>query len=521
MALGHKQQEAFDELKTRLTSTPILRLPRFDRRFHLHTDASNVAIGAVLQQADDNGEYHVVSYASRTLSKAERNYTTTERECLAVVHFVTEFRPYLWGSRFKLLTDHQSLTWLLHSKRESTARLTRWMLRLQEYDMKIKHHDGCKHANADATRAPIVNEDMAKVNAITEDIELSKEALIAAQETESPTREYIIFLRDGTLPDDGKWAKRVALEAGQLHVNDEGILCRCWWPQRNDRRADTRVQVVVPPSLRDPILHTAHNSAIGGHMGFDRTFCRVRDRYWWPQICRAVEDWVKKGPQCQIRNSPKGCKAGILHPIPVTRTWERLGIDFTGPLKETRRGNKYLLCIIDYHTKYAEVFPTKDMEGETVARIFVEQVACRFGVPESATSDRGKYFIEGVFGRFQELAGIQGKPSTAYHPQTDGLVERFNGTFKDILAKFAGNKHEDWDIHIPYARHTYNSSVQTSTGDTPFFLMFGRDPLTPVDIVVGHKGTLRNVPEFFTNLNRAREIARKNSEEVQKKQKRH
>jgi hypothetical protein len=147
---------AFNKIKEALTSAPLLAFSHFDKPFVVYTDASNVGIGATLAQHIDGSE-HVTAYTSRTLNTPERNYSTTERECLAVVEAVKQFRPYLYGRHFTIVVDHHSLRWLMNIK-EPSSRLTRWSLRLQEYDFEIFYRPGSKHTNADAlSRPPIVS----------------------------------------------------------------------------------------------------------------------------------------------------------------------------------------------------------------------------------------------------------------------------------------------------------------------------------------------------------------------------
>ena len=148
--------EAFDSLKQSLITAPVLRSPDFTRQFTVYTDASDYGLGAILAQHDDKNQEYVICYASRTLTKAERNYTVTEKEALAVIYSVQQFRPYLYGVKFKLVTDHSALRWLF-DKKHAEGRIARWQLLLSDYDFDIQHRKGTQHGNADAMSRLVIS----------------------------------------------------------------------------------------------------------------------------------------------------------------------------------------------------------------------------------------------------------------------------------------------------------------------------------------------------------------------------
>ena len=143
-----KQEQSFQELKEKLTTAPVLMLPDFEKEFILYTDASGYALGAVLSQKGEDDKEHVIAYASKSLTKAEQNYSTTELECYAVIWGIEKFHHYLAGRKFKVVTDHYALKWLQTAALK--GRRARWMIRLQPYDYEIVYKEGRKHRNADA-----------------------------------------------------------------------------------------------------------------------------------------------------------------------------------------------------------------------------------------------------------------------------------------------------------------------------------------------------------------------------------
>lgn len=283
-------------------------------------------------------------------------------------------------------------------------------------------------------------------------------------------------------------------------------------------RASTRQQIVVPQKLRDELLRSAHDDLLGGHLGRERTYQRLRDKYWWPRLYHDVEEWVKTCESCQAKKDPRHTKGGQLESIPVSRPFERMGMDLIGPLPKTYRGNKYILVMIDYLTKWVEAFALPKDTAEAVAEKFVEEVVCRFGAPEILLTDRGKQFLGKLMSQVNRLLGIRKENTTAYHPQTDGLVERFNHTLVDMLAKYVAGHQKDWDIYIPYVLFAYRVTPQESTGESPFYLMTGRTPITPEDVSMGVKTDAERLPEVIIRLKDARELARRSIEWAQDKQ---
>jgi len=518
-----EQQRAFEELKRRLTEASVLGMPDWTHPFIFQPDASGVAIGAILAQEDEEGHERVIHYASRVLSPAERNCSATERELLAVVWGAKEFRPYLHGNEAILETDHKAIKWLAEM-RQSSARLTRWALILQEYSFQIKHKPGRNHVNADAmSRVPIVDEDRVKESArnwVFNVVEETKKKVAKEQREDEEIGELIAYLERGDLPSDEKRARRVAAEAGQMWLDESGRLFRTWWPQGAGQRDDTRRQLVVPPSLRKAVLRSAHDDLIGGHLGTNKVYARIREHYWWPSMYRDVKDWVQTCESCQARRNPRTGKAGELEPIPVHRIFERVGMDLVGPLPLTPRGNKYLLTFTEYLSGWPEAFAIKDDKAETVAKHFVEDWVCRYGAPEIVNSDRGRQFIGELMQEVCRLLAIEQAPTTSYHPAGNGKDERWHSVWAEMTSKYVSDEQTDWDLYVPYLAAACRFSIKDSSGDSPFFVFFGREPISPLDVVLG-VDTLAEDSKFemVQRVSRARELAKRNLEWAQGRQK--
>ena len=167
----------------------------------------------------------------------------------------------------------------------------------------------------------------------------------------------------------------------------------------------------------------------------------------------------------------------------IQRPMQRVAMDILGPLPETPRGNKYILVIGEYFTKWKEAFPLKDTEALTIAKVFVNEFVCRFGVPDSLHTDQGRNFEAKVLKEVCQLLGVKKTRTTPYHPQSDGLVERFNRTLLDMLSMAVRDDEHDWDLLLPTLLFAYRTSCHATTGATPFELMLGRDARLPEDVL--------------------------------------
>eukprot|EP00731_Ephydatia_muelleri_P006147 Em0003g395a len=506
-------QRAFDKLKSCLVSAPILAFPDFTRPFILDTDASDMGIGAVLSQIHDDGSEHVVSYASRVLSKPERNYCVTRRELLAVVTFVQHFRPYLLGREFTLRTDHGALKWLA-TFREPEGQIARWIEQLQEYTFTILHRAGQKHGNADAmSRIPCQQcgrEDTeptagstAAIKGISlrgrpveevKTLQLNDESLgIIVHAFEKGKR-----LRDDDVKGKSLETRRLVQIWDQLLIQG-GILYRRF--ENHHSSMEYVLQVVVPRSMRKGILEELHAGVSGGHLGESKMLGRLKERYYWPGHYADVKSWCKTCDLCTTRKTAAPKQKAPLQTFAVGSPMQLVAVDILGPLPESRRGNRYILVAGDHFTHWMEAYAIPNQEAETVAQKLTEELFFRFSPPEQLHSDQGRQFESELVAQICKILNISKSRTTPYHPQGDGLVERFNRTLLDMLATTAERKPFEWEDHLQRVCFAYNTSVHPTTGYTPFFLMFGRQARLPLDLMTGTGGSKdRSYGEHAQNL---------------------
>ncbi|GFX39158.1 transposon Tf2-9 polyprotein [Trichonephila clavipes] len=458
---GPEEVEAFNSLKKALTSDPVLGM--YDERAstEIHTDASGYGIGAVLVQIQNNVE-KVIAYASRTLTKAEKNYSTTERECLAIVWATNKFRPYIFGKHFTVVTDHHSLCWLMNLK-DPSGRLARWALRLQEHDFDVKYKTGKKHSDADAlSRNPVEEETETpdKFLAVTTSMNL------AVEQKKDQDLEKLKLLSNSSKNEEFRFI--------------DGILCRknfdpdgkLWLP-------------VIPKHLRADILRHFHDAPTAGHLGFAKTYDRIRKRFYWPGMYRNVVRYVMHCRECQRRKSVPQRPPGRLVPIPpAIAPFHRIGIDLLGRFPKSAHGNKWIIVCTDYSTRYAITKALPTAEVAEIAKFLLEEIVLRHGAPRVIITDRGAVFRSRLVSSLVDLCNIDHRFTTAYHPQTNGLTERFNKTLADMLSMYVDVEQKNWDEILPFVTFAYNTAKQETTGFTPFYLLHGREAETTLDTML-------------------------------------
>lgn len=449
------QQQAFDKLIAALTSHPVLRQPDLTKPFVIHTDASGYALGAVLSQWQDGLEY-ACAFISRTLNKHEINYGITEKECLAVVFAVNQFRPYVYGTKFTVVTDHSALKWLM-SVSEPAGRLARWAMSLQCFDFDIQHRRGVKHTNADALSRPVLD--------LCNMVELPIEEETAKTLDFYEDAHLVHFLLNKTHPEGSPkaQAKRVEkLSANLIARLNDGNLELYYKHESKD--------LYIPRiTQRQLIMERMH---LLGHFGAEATYNRLRERYYWKTMMSDVKDMVDRCQNCHMYKS----KPKVEHPakaLEVLGLGDRVGIDLTFGLPETADGYKGLLVITEYVSKYPYVVPIKSKTAEEIADRLLVYISL-FGPPKIILSDQGVEFNNTLVKNILTHSGVEHKVTSGYHPRTNGMVERLNHVFVEALRCQIGANANNWTNWIPYMALCYRSRIHSVTKFSPFELMFGR-----------------------------------------------
>ena len=541
--------DSFILLKTCLMQPPILSMPIDDGKYILDTDCSGQSAGAVLSQIQDGCE-RVIAYASRSLSKAERNYCITRQELLSVVFFVKYFRCYLLGRHFLLRTDHAALRWLRNTP-EPIGQQARWLEILEEFSFDIEHRPGRLHRNADAmTRIPCTQCGMEPIEKTDEvravkiksgvlenvtvktDERWSNEALAEATRKdpelvtiyqwktgfkEPPDHDFVARFDESTKIYWRQWS-RIILKDGTLYrqwLTTDGL--------------QERLQLIPPIEYRQEILTLSHGGITGGHLSSKKMKDQVQRRAYWTGWANDVEQFCKSCPACAQYHRGGLKRRGKLQEMLVGSPGERISIDITGKHPKSRRGNSYILTVIDHFTKFADGFPIPNHEATTVAKVLINRWIVYYGTPLQILSDKGAEFEGHLFAELCKAMAIDKARTTAYKPSTNACVERFHRTLNSMLGKVVCSNHRDWDERLPYVLAAYRSTRHESTQYSPNFLTYLRENRAPIDLLLGDNAddTVKfdsyheYVAEFQEKQRQAYELVRQQLKRCAERRKKH
>jgi hypothetical protein len=619
-----KHTEILNYIKNKLTTDPVMQCPDFSKPFILETDASTTGLGAILSQeitvtSEVNSDWTAkvikpVSYISRTLTPAEKNYSVSELECLAIIWAINQFNIYLSHGQFILYTDHKALSWL-QQKKSTNRKLTRWALLLSEYNFIIKHRKGTEMKHVDALsrypirsvfnitqtkiipcyripyksinnvtkkdkewevqdiiervvengktwykvlwkgypesesswepeenlkncaealadyerrlelrRNEIVNEAKVHSDIITipspivpEHLELPLEQQLSSEYFDSKTMEIIKaqrkdpdliplfdYIEKHTLPiGDGVYRAKIISACRFFTVDDSNSgLYRIQIDNTQYRPLQPIKRLVIPREFVPFILKHYHDSVFAGHLGLERTYKRIANTFYWKRMWTDVEQYIKACPICQTLKAQHSKYKFPVGTVPVPSSpFEFLAVDFMGPLYPPSNGFSNILVFMDYFSKWAIVIPTKDQEASTVAKALVESVICMFGAPAKLLSDRGAAFMSNLVAELLIWLDIKKVNTTAYHPQTNGMVERFNQTLISILRTITDVREGTWAEYLPAATFAYNSSIQHTLQESPYSILFGREPKFPgPDILTADPNTFDSTTDYIGQL---------------------
>lgn len=508
------EQKSFDKLKLSLCMAPILQQVDPDKPFIIKTDASAYAIGAVLVQGELEDE-HPIEYASRLLTTAEQNYSTIEREALAVVWSTEKFRGYIDGG-VTIISDHQPLKWLMSLKSPS-GRLARWALKLQQYDLKIQYQPGKINVVADClSRPPCPSTETENHQAeqcmicmVQIDIPARGAAAIREQQIKDDELAKII----NAFEDEAKQEELVRYTTRGYFTNN-GVLYR--YNQSSDEDSEDAL-LVIPKQEIQRILTEYHDAPTAGHYGVQRTMARIASRYTWTGMRKQIAAYVDKCKECQKYKAHNLKPAGLIQSTAAYQRFETIAMDLFGPLPTSTDGYRHILIVEDVATKWVELFKLKEATAENCADIMLNEIFLRFGTPRRLISDNGSQFVSAVMQKLTFCMDIEHILLPVYHPQANP-VERRNRDLKHQLAIQVGTNHDNWPVQLAAIRFAMNTAKSDSTGYTAAYLTFGRNLRAQEDIRNDLRAIVRNenfIPEITPKLLQLTETVKRVQESIE------
>lgn len=512
-----KCQYSFDKLREKFINPPILDYPDFspDNKFILKTDASGFAIGSVL--SNRNGK--PIAYASKALNKAEKNYATIEKELLAIVWSIKHFRPYLYGRKFEICTDHKPLIYLF-SMKDPSSRLTKFRLLLEEYDFDITYIQGKNNMIADAlSRISItklkeinnkINENIfaitrmqsSKLNKVNTSKSLNGHNVFGSkifeiiiennmtEEIKMLKEEAKILIKPAkSLIQLRRIMKSLEIICKEYNINELVIKlhsknAQIFYKEINENELlkgmptihiiKNNIVVVNDDETKNLIMNDFHMLPTAGHAGIKRTLKTLKQKYVWKNMNENVENFIKKCTLCQKNKNINQPKIPMTITSTATSAFEKIYLDLVGPIIPDEQSNQYILTTQCELTKFITATPIKNKSTESVAKAFVENVILLYGVPKEIATDRGTEFMSNLFTEVCKLLHINKINSVAYHHQSIGALENSHKVLGNFLRIHCGNNSFQWASWIPYYRFAYNTTVHTETNKTPFELVFGK-----------------------------------------------
>ena len=310
-----------------------------------------------------------------------------------------------------------------------------------------------------------------------------------------------------------------------------GILMKKWRPPDVSAEDEWTVnhQIVVPRVYRPEILNLAHDTPMSGHLGINKTYHKILNHFYWPGLKSDVSQFCKSCHTCQMVGKPnQTIPKAHLQPIPAfDEPFSRIIIDCVGPLPKTKSGNEYLLTIMCASTRFPEAIPLRNIKTKNIVKALVKFFTF-VGLPKSVQSDQGSNFMSGIFQQVMHELGITQYKSSPYHPESQGALERFHQTLKNMIRSYCFDTEKDWDEGIHLLLFAVRESVQESLGFSPFELVFGHTVRGPLKLLKekflsnddSSLNLLQYVSDFKDRLSKACEAARTNLKSAQRKMKR-
>ena len=445
-----EQIQAFKTLKEKLCTYPVLRQPNMKKTFKLYCDASHIAVGVVLSQADEENNEYVIAYASRLFKGFEINWCISDKEMFACIYGVKEFKQFIFGTRFIIVTDHSALMYLLNLK-DPTGRLARWSMFLSQFDYEIEYRKGTTHQNADYISRPVL---------------LTRTR--NQEEEENSTRNLDPFL-DESLLHYLKYKKHKNGISKKQVRRIENAITKYEYSNDTLYVIKKNKKMIIPKiEDRESIIIDNHDQV--AHFG-KATYERIREKYFWPKMFNQIEKHNKQCLTC-VRNMNHTVSNHPAFSNAVSLITDEISIDFVWGLDVTKKGYTGVMVIMNTLSKYVRIFKLRTKDTEEVGKKLTKYF-CNYGPTMRILSDNEPGLIAAVK-EMKNRMGIEWhKTVAAYSPQHNGLIEKFVHTFGTTLRKLAEKDRINWPNWLPFIELAYNTRIHSTTKLTPFELTFG------------------------------------------------
>jgi hypothetical protein len=463
---GAEQQAAFNDIKERLSLAPSLYLADWNKEFHIETDASNVAVGGVLFQVDDKGARFPLAYFSKTLNKSEQGWSATEKEFFGIIAASRKWTPYCYN-HVTFHTDHLPLRYIRNQK-DPRGKLARWILELENLDYTIEYIKGKDNTEADylsrIETAETSNPIVVNPSSIYFVSEPNFESIAREQDADKQIGDAKVQLKNEESVKKGifKTYRNLSLRDSVLYKGE---------------------RIVVPPSLSMLLLQEYHGQY---HYGIENTLLALKKRFYWRNMRRDVEKLIESCRTCIQCKDGRSQRSVMQLPDPVGCR-ERLCIDIAS-MPKSKKGHACFLQMIDADTKFAATCALSNQLAESIRNAIWPKWFAYFGIPAAILSDQGPNIDGKIIRNLCAQLNIKKMHSSPYHPEGNGSTERSIGSVKSVLRAMCLSRGVDlseWDTLLDEATLAYNSTVNKSTGFSPFKSMFGSDPVMPVDRALG------------------------------------
>ena len=498
---GDDQQLAFDTLKEKFISDPILVMWNQSRPTRIEVDASGFATGGVILQKCDDDLWHPVAYRSESMSEAERNYEIYDREMLAIIRALEDWRHFLEGLPFEIISDHKNLEYWRTAK-DLTRRQARWALWLSRFDFILTHKPGKTNTQADPL-SRMSSHAVSDADDNVGQIVLKPERfarLAATHVFTSPLEERIreCSERESEVVKNLETLAKMGprkLANGLLDWEEvDGLVYH-----------QGRLYVPNNTELRAEVIKTCHDALTAGHPGKHGTWELALRHYWWPGMGRMVQKYVEGCEQCARRKPAYHPKASLRpHDVPEG-PWQVVGVDLITGLPRSK-GYDAIATYVDLYSKQVHIIPTtSDVDANGIIDIHYREIFRLHGIPKKFVSDRGPQFAATLMRVLYQKLGIQAGLTTAYHPEGNGQTERMNQEIEQYLRLFVDKRQEDWADLLPTAEFALNSRLHSAHQQTPFEVIYGYRP--DFTLPAGRPSPLPALDERLRILREARKEA--------------